>query len=425
MMSSNQCPIVYFFIFVFLFCRENAFIHSNPATKVKLVNSNLKLQHVELAYLGDDRGRRLSTIDSTLLQRCKDGGEAYSASYLIHKEHLLYQHTAYNLTWVNCEMGSFIMMNGRANPSKDVNGSIMQSIDVLDLSVIHLSAYERLLLRWARSTPQVNLDKNNISTVIHSSHILETLALKFRRKDTLHSNILPSESKLFHRTVVIMPYLGVDKGAGHSKLYNRQIYLSACFWSFYMYFPYVVAGVKSEKDRHFILNTSKLPFYDVMLLDNLPKSASLPVATVQETKRRISNGNWDFDYVFFTESDQILMMRIADELYNYLDGHRRHLIIPHRLMAYPSSVLQYHHKRAQITPSIASTSNSQYFNTSPLDWFDIRCLLPLQHCTDRKNWIHVSNESLPVINIYGIDVPLGNSDFHRESYRACRIDFDH
>jgi galactose-1-phosphate uridylyltransferase len=30
--------------------------------------------------------------------------------YLITKEHLIYQKTDANLTWVNCEMGSFIMM---------------------------------------------------------------------------------------------------------------------------------------------------------------------------------------------------------------------------------------------------------------------------------------------------------------------------
>jgi hypothetical protein len=48
-----------------------------------------------------------------------------------------------------------------------------------------------------------------------------------------------------------------------------------------------------------------LPFYDVMLLENLPKSASLPVATSQETKRRIQSGFWDFDYIFYTESDQV------------------------------------------------------------------------------------------------------------------------
>lgn len=31
-------------------------------------------------------------------------------------------------------------------------------------------------------------------------------------------------------------------------------------------------------------------------------------------------------------------MRIPDELYEYIDHFPRHLIIPHRLMAYPSTV---------------------------------------------------------------------------------------
>jgi hypothetical protein len=73
------------------------------------------------------------------MQKCKDANEAYSASYLISREHIMYQNTGYNLTWVNCEMGSFIMMY-RKGPE---NGTLLQSVDVLDFSVIHLSAYER------------------------------------------------------------------------------------------------------------------------------------------------------------------------------------------------------------------------------------------------------------------------------------------
>lgn len=241
-----------------------------------------------------------SPKQTNYLHRCRDGGEAYSAAYLISKEHLKEQFTDYNLTWVNCEMGSFIMMGGRIQPHKNVNGSLMMSRDVLDFSVIHLSAYERLLLRWARSAREINDDKNNITPVAKASELIKAQALMYR-----DSSIPPGHSA-YNRTVVIMPYLGVDKGAGHSKLYNRQVYLNSCFWSFYQYYPYIVAGVKSTKDRDYILQSSGLPFYDVMLLENMPKSASIPVATVQETKRRIFNGTWsNFDYVFFTESDQV------------------------------------------------------------------------------------------------------------------------
>lgn len=276
------------------------------------------------------RRRQLSSSknsDYVLFQKCKDSGEAYSASYLITREHLEYQFTDYNLTWVNCEMGSFIMMNGRANPDKNINGSIVQSVDVLDLSVIHLSTYERLLRRWAhsvRSDPSAKA--GNIASVVASAKMLRERALILRGPD------IPMEHPAYNRTVVIMPFLGSDMGAGHSKLSNRLQYLSACFWSFYAVYPHVVAAVKNEKDRefarlvvdlfvqvcqlcncyllhHYSLHrtTSGLPFFDVMLLPDLPKSASLPVGTVQETKRRIVNGSWSdmFDYVFFTESDQV------------------------------------------------------------------------------------------------------------------------
>lgn len=63
---------------------------------------------------------------------------------------------------------------------------------------------------------------------------------------------------------------------------------------------------------------SGLPFYDFILNDNLPKSAGLPVGTIAETKRRLLSGQWDFDYVFFTESDQIIISRELQMLYNHL-----------------------------------------------------------------------------------------------------------
>jgi hypothetical protein len=40
-------------------------------------------------------------------------------------------------------------------------------------------------------------------------------------------------------------------------------------------------------------------------MENLPKSASLPVATVQAVKRNFISRKYDFDYMYFTESDQV------------------------------------------------------------------------------------------------------------------------
>ena len=102
-------------------------------------------------------------------------------------------------------------------------------------------------------------------------------------------------------------------------------------------------------------------------------------------------------------------MRIPEQLYSYVDTHPRHVMIPHRLMAYPVSVLTAFHKR------IAAVD-------APFDWQDMQCCLTRQFCTDRAEWTHVSNVStVPVVQIYHIQVPLGNADFHRESYRGCRL----
>jgi hypothetical protein len=183
------------------------------------------------------------------------------------------------------------MMNQRADPAKNANGTVIQTLDVLDLSVIHLSWFERLQKRH-RTKAVKGVDP--IQPIIDASTILRDRALKH-----------PPYSFNANRTVAIMPFLGSENGAGHSKLGNRLHYLHACFWSIYYETPYVVAAVKNVKDEEFARNISGLPFYDVMLIEGLPKSASLPVATVQQTKARLMDGRWDFDYMYFTESDQV------------------------------------------------------------------------------------------------------------------------
>ena len=349
------------------------------------------------------------------LHKCRDGGEVYSASYLIHREHLMYQFTDYNLTWVNCEMASFIMMNGRATPSRNVNGSLVQSLDVLDFSVLHLSAYERLQRRWDKSIGLQRMKTGNIEPVARAVKLLKELALQKEeeRKKAGYRFDHPG----LNRTVVIMPFLGSDMGAGHSKLGNRFVYLQACFWSCYLHFPHVTVAVKGVKDFHWAKESSGLPFWDVILIENLPKSASLPVATVQQAKARMQDGRWDFDYVYFTESDQILMMRPLDTLYRHLELHRRRLVVPHRLMPYPEAVLLHFHKR-DIFRDIPSQALKGF---GPRDWEAMNCCLRRQNCWDRREWVKVKNDTVPVVSVYGILAPLGNANFHAETYRYCRL----
>ena len=134
-------------------------------------------------------------------------------------------------------------------------------------------------------------------------------------------------------------------GAGHSELGNRFVYLKACFWSLYEHIPNIVMGVSRQEDVDWGKQQSGLPFYDIILLDNLPKSAGLPVGTMQAVKQKLVSKAWDFDYVFFTESDQILMARIMPLLYDNLKQFPGRMLLPHRLMPYSHMVISKAHNR--------------------------------------------------------------------------------
>jgi len=69
-----------------------------------------------------------STSEKNMLNfhKCRDGGEAYSAAYLMTRSHLIDHNTDYNLTWVNCEMASFIMMSNGKDMNKEKHGQVIQ-----------------------------------------------------------------------------------------------------------------------------------------------------------------------------------------------------------------------------------------------------------------------------------------------------------
>lgn len=197
-------------------------------------------------------------------------------------------------------------------------------------------------------------------------------------------------------------------GAGHSVLGNRFEYLKACFWSLYEFIPNIVAGVSRQEDVDWCMNESGLPFYDVILLENLPKGASLPVATTQRTKQLLISGKWKFDYIFFTESDQILISRTLPMMYDHLNKYPGRMIVPHRLMPYSKEMVTKIHKR---------DPDSIKLN----DWMSQSCCMERQNCQNRKTWVEITDPSVGVMNYYGLYVPLGNINFLTESYRACRI----
>lgn len=343
------------------------------------------------------------------LHLCNAVFEAYSASYLTTKQHMIsVKSESFNLSWVNCEMASFIHMRDSKAFYKNPHGSgmIMQSLDVLDFSVIHLSAFERSNRKYRTALwKNKNEQKTTWAKIDEVVQTASTLEALISPRKTLRNITYSNEAK---KTVVIMPFLGGAMGAGHSELGNRFEYLKACFWSFFEFVPNIVAGVTRQGDVEWAWKRSGLPFYDVINMPPLPKSAGLPVGLTQQVKARLVDGRYSFDYIFFTESDQILISRQLQLMFHQLQQYPHRMLLPHRLMPYSRRAISEIHKKRVETIGTST-------------WMQQSCCLPRQNCQERKTWKPLAHESVPVINYYGLYVPLGNVNFLDESFRACKL----
>ena len=84
------------------------------------------------------------------------------------------------------------------------------------------------------------------------------------------------------------------------------------------------------------------------------------------------------------------------------------MMLPHRLMPYSDRVIGEIHKR-----NVKSFQENVWMNQS--------CCLQRQNCVERKTWLSIKDPGVPVINYYGLYVPLGNVNFLDEKYRSCKL----
>lgn len=152
----------------------------------------------------------------------------------------------------------------------------------------------------------------------------------------------------------------------------REPYFEATFWSVYRYIPHIVVFVATDYDRKAV-EEMKLPALEIKQLevprDHKNRTVALPRYSLswldscmrkgreggadsskqleldwerEDSKKqkrmtisRDESGGWaydEFQYVFFSEGDQILHMRHADMLFDTLDaGQSKLVIVPHRM----------------------------------------------------------------------------------------------
>lgn len=236
------CPYLFLRRLLLLFCCTRAFLFID-STGSDIVSTSAvdvgRVRQVSLPYFNLQTPEEANYLK---FHRCYDEHESFSGSFLITKPHLLnhFHNDKYYLSIARAELASFIVFD-LFYPRSDVrSGTMIQSLDLLDFSVIHLSAYERLLRRY--KLPDI---VSSYTPVTEAMNMLKVNA------DRLIFGGRPSLTDKLNSTVVVMPWLGSRMGAGSSKLTFRRQFLRACFWSFYAVIPHIVIGVNNLPDYNF------------------------------------------------------------------------------------------------------------------------------------------------------------------------------
>ena len=149
--------------------------------------------------------------------KCLERGEAFAASYFITKSYLSKLKTKrLNISTVNCAKASWLAM------TKKGDGTVSMTLDVLDLSVIHMSAYER----WMRSFKSTFLRQDypnlfNVSRVFFS-------AAEVAKYEAESPFIFPSREKSLpelRKTIAAIPFYGENFGV-FAELIIEQMLIS-------------------------------------------------------------------------------------------------------------------------------------------------------------------------------------------------------
>jgi hypothetical protein len=392
--------------------------------------------------------------DRLKFHRCFDEGEAYSASFLISREHfLLAPEIVLNKTsHTSIESATFMFMETRKESKfteENIPGAIIQTLDVLDFSVIHLSAYERSLKHKKMKFIGPIIDR--------IENVANNLEKNYNRIKSIGITIPKSYNELINeldQTLVLLPYAGKHIGVGNSELKMRSTYLKASFYSFSKFYQNnVIIAVNNIEDAEYIKKKLKLPAKEVWILPHLEL---LPLALLHEAKKKlidnVKDEKWNkYKYIFFSESDQILVMRDSDisnqlqstsELYSYINENPRHILSPHRLTPYAHELIKSHFniipksKTRGITiknvlAGLGMGSDNKLDNDKKYDKNDdidtktgieeYKCCLPRQNCNNRESWVPIGHNGLSFIEIEGLMCALGNNNFRQGLFRACKL----
>jgi hypothetical protein len=154
-----------------------------------------------------------------------------------------------------------------------------------------------------------------------------------------HAQLSPVARQRVSETIVLMPFYGVGVGTGHSIVSTRFAYLNLTFWSHFRIFPHIGVVVGTPEDYDFVTTKSGLPFAEVVsVVGGIRNGKNMGLASGMAAQHLFRNGTWSqrYKYMYWTESDQVLIMRDPAPLYALVEDGE-HMVVPHRFLPFPRS----------------------------------------------------------------------------------------
>jgi len=147
-------------------------------------------------------------------------------------------------------------------------------------------------------------------------------------------------------TVAVLIYSSItfSRSASFVKSYThhvniRKYFFESTFWSVFRYIPNVCVFVASDQDRNEVMEM-RLPLWTgqpiqlVVPVDVKNRTVQLPkMSLMYSLKQMLSDPLWmPFQYVYYSEGDQIVHLRHSTDLYNVIDdSDGSFVLVPHRM----------------------------------------------------------------------------------------------
>ena len=139
-----------------------------------------------------------------------------------------------------------------------------------------------------------------------------------------------------------MPYFGgISSAERQTELDNVKKYFSLCYESVKEFSQEIIVSVASEEDYNTVLSLG----YDITVVHFKDID---PIFNPANLNKYIQRYRKNYDFVFFTEADQVVYMNDKDLLIDTINGNKNIYITPQRFEQIPKEHIEIRKKRYNV-----------------------------------------------------------------------------